>query len=76
MAMPITRSQKIALVSLAIGAIVFGGGMYFMPRSVAPWWADAIAGCLVAVGLYRVLLEQKALEAIVDKKNDSTAKRS
>jgi hypothetical protein len=70
MAKPTTRSQKIALVSLAIGAVVFGAGLYFIPRSVVPWWVDAIVGFFVAVGLYRSLLEQKALETIVDNKRD------
>ena len=57
-------------MSLAIGAIIFGAGLYFIPRSVVPWWVDAIVCFFIAVGLYRSLLEQKALETIVDGKRD------
>jgi hypothetical protein len=63
-------------VSLAIGAIIFGAGLYFLPRSHVPWRVDAIVCFFVAVGLWRSLLERRALETIVDRKRDWHACRT
>lgn len=62
----LTRSQKLSVLALLIGAAVAVAAWWFVPG--AAWWVYTAGGLIVTVGTYRGLLEQKALETIVDDK--------
>lgn len=58
-------TEKIALISFAIGAVVAG----FLIYTGAPWhWGWSIAvGFFIAVGINQGLIKQTAAERIVDR---------